>query len=127
MGVRRLRENSSAGAIEPEVKMILRVDRGMGADDVEEELVDAQVVAEFGVEGGGQDVVLADENREAVAGGEDFDPGAGAGDAGGADEYHLKGAAGEFGWGGEDSGVDLTSVGVAFDRDVEGAEGDLRG
>ena len=40
----------------------------------------------------------ADEDREAVAGGEGFDVGAGAGDAGGADEDHLERAAGECRW-----------------------------
>ena len=69
------------------------------ADDVEEELVDAGVVGELGVEGGGEDVAGADEGGVAVAGGEGLDAGAGAGDAGGADEDHLDGAAGEGGFG----------------------------
>ena len=62
----------------------------------------------------------------AVAGGEGFDVGAGAGDAGGADEDHLERAAGEGGFGGEDGGVVLAAVGVALDGDVEDAEGGLR-
>ena len=99
----------------------------MGANEIEEELMDARVVAEFGMEGGGKDVVLADENGEAVAGGEGFDFRAGAGDARSADKDHLEWAAGEFGWDGEDGGVDLATVGVAFDRDIEGAEGGLGG
>jgi hypothetical protein len=109
------------------IKPPLRTDCGPGFDNVEEELVDSRVVAEFGVEGGGKDVVLAYEDREAVAAGKGFDLRAGAGDARSADEDHLEWAAGEFGGGGEDSGVDLATVGVAFDGDVEGAEGGLGG
>ena len=89
--------------------------------------MDAGVGAEFGVEGGGEEMAFADEDGEAVAGGEGFDVGAGAGDAGGADEDHLEWAAGELGRGGEDGGVDLAAVGVALDGDVEGGEGRLRG
>jgi len=51
--------------------------------------MDSGVVAEFGMEGSSEDVALTDENREAVTGSEGFDGGAGAGDAGGADEDHL--------------------------------------
>ena len=89
--------------------------------------MDAGVGAEFGVEGGGEEVAFADEDGEVVAGGEGFDVGAGAGDAGGADEDHLEWAAGEFCRLGEDGGVDLAAVGVALDGDVEGGEGFLRG
>ena len=96
------------------------------ADHIEEELVDAGVVGELGVEGGGEDVAGADEGGEAVAGGEGLDRGAGAGDARGADEDHFERAAGEGGVGGEDGGVDLAAVGVALDGDVEGGEGALR-
>ena len=58
-----------------------------------------------------------------LAGGEGFDVFAGPGDAGGADEDHLERAAGEFGFGVQDGGVDLAAVGVALDGDVEGSEG----
>src|SRR5260370_26101271 len=97
------------------------------ADEVEEELVDAGVEAEFGVEGGGEEMAFADEDGEAVAGGEGFDVGAGAGDAGGADEDHLEWGAFEGCGGGEDGGGDLAAVCVAFDGDVEGGEGFLGG
>jgi hypothetical protein len=97
------------------------------ANEIKEELVDTGVGAEFGVEGGGEQVALADENREAVAGGEGFDLWAGMRDARGADEDHLQRAAWEFGGGGEDSGVDLAAVGVALNGDVECGEGSLRG
>src|SRR5580700_10192877 len=72
-------------------------------------------------------MAFADENREAVAGGEDLDVGAGVGDAGGSDEDHLEWAAFEGCRGGEDGGVDLAAVGVALDGDVECCEGFLRG
>src|SRR5271154_4907132 len=98
-----------------------------GANEIEEELVDAGVGAEFGVEGGSEEVAFADEDREAVAGGEGFDVGAGVRDAWGADEDHLEWAAFKFRRLGEDGGVDLASVGVALDGDVDGGEGGLRG
>ena len=72
-------------------------------------------------------MAFADQDREAVAGGEGFYLWAGAGDAGGSDEDHFEWAAGEFGRGGEDGGVDLAAVGVAFDGNVERAERLLRG
>src|SRR5438477_9944943 len=76
------------------------------ADGAEEELVDTWVGAEFGVEGGGEEMAFADEDGKAVAAGEGVDPGAGRGDAGGSDEDHLEGAA--FGGcrSGENRGVD---------------------
>jgi hypothetical protein len=78
------------------------------------------------VEGGGQQAALADEGGAAVAGGEGFDGGAEAGDAGGADEDHLEWAAGERGVGGDDGGVVLAALRVALYGDVENAEGGLR-
>ena len=99
----------------------------MASNEIEEELVDAGVVAQLGMEGGCEDVVLADEDGVVFAGGKGFDSGTGAGDARGADEDHLQRAAGEFGIRVEDGGVDLAAVGVALDGDVEGVEGFLRG
>jgi len=98
----------------------------MVANEVQEELVDSEVVAQLGMEGCGEEIALADEDRVVIAGGEGFDLGAGAGDAGGTDEDHLERAALEFGGGGEDGGVDLAAVGVALDGDIEGGEGFLR-
>ena len=69
--------------------MISGADGFGSSDDFEEELVDALVVAEFGVEGGGKEMSLTDQDREVFARGEDLDRGSGAGDAGGADEDHL--------------------------------------
>ena len=77
------------------------------------------------MEGGGKETSLADESGRVFAGGEGFYDGAGARDAGGADEDHLERAAGERGLGGEDGGVVLAAVGVALDRDVQDAEGGL--
>jgi hypothetical protein len=102
-------------------------ERLLTADDVKEELVDAGVGGEFGVEGGGEQAALADEGRGTVAGGEGFNAGADARDARGADEDHLERAAGEGGVGGEDGGVVLAAVGVALDGDVEDGEGFLCG
>jgi hypothetical protein len=89
--------------------------------------VDARVGGELGVEGGGEEVAFADQDGGAVAGGEGLDGGAGAGDAGGADEDHLERRAGKAGGRGEDEGVVLAAVGVALDGDVEDGEGALRG
>ena len=72
-------------------------------------------------------MAFANKYGVVVAGGEGLDGGAGCGDARGADEDHLERAAGEFGFGLDDGGVDLASVGVTFDGDVEGGEGLLRG
>jgi hypothetical protein len=97
------------------------------ADEVQEELVDAEVGAEFGVEGGGEEMAFADQDGKAVTAGQGFNLRAGVGDARGADEDHLERAALECCRDGEDAGVDLAAVGVALDRDVEGGEGFLCG
>ncbi len=96
------------------------------AHDVEEELVDAAIVGEFGMKGGGKDAAGADEDGIVVAAREDFDVGAEARDTRRADEDHLHGAAGERGGRVEDDGVVLAPVGVALDGDVEHAEAALR-
>lgn len=67
-------------------------------------------------------MTFADEDGEAVAGGEGFDGGRSAGDAGGANEDHFERAAVELCRCGEDGGVDLATVGVAFYGDVECSE-----
>jgi len=89
--------------------------------------VDAEVMTEFRVEGGGEEMALTDQDGEVIAGGEGFDLRSSAGDAWGTDEDHLEGATGEFGGGGEDGGVDLSAIGVPFNGDVEGGERALRG
>jgi hypothetical protein len=65
------------------------------ADDVQEELVDARVGGELRVKGSGEDVAVADEDREAVAGGEGLYSRTNSADARGADEDHLQRRAGE--------------------------------
>jgi hypothetical protein len=88
--------------------------------------VDAAVGGELGVEGGGHDVALLDEDGEAVAGGEDLDAVAGFYDTGRADVDHFERAAGELRFAGLDGAVDLTAVGVALDGCMEDAEALLR-
>jgi len=99
----------------------------MVSDEIEKELVDAGVRAEFGVKGGREEMAFANEDRKVVAGGEGFNVGAGAGDAGGAYKDHLEWAAFEFCGLAEDGRVDLAAVGVALDGDIQGGEGFLRG
>ena len=51
-------------------------------DHVEKELVDAEIVAQFGMEGGGQrKMTFADKGWIVAAAGDGFDAGAGVGDA----------------------------------------------
>ena len=66
------------------------------AHEIDEAAVDTTVGGEFGMEGGGEDMSLLDEDRETVALGEDFDGGAGLHDAWGADVDEFHRAAGEF-------------------------------
>src|SRR5437763_9163321 len=65
---------------------LLCPDKARLPDRFEEELVDARVVSELGVEGSGEEASLPDEDGLAVELGEDFDLGAGGGDTRGADE-----------------------------------------
>jgi len=98
-----------------------------GSDDVDKELVDAAVVGELGMKGGGQQAPGTDEDGIVTAAGKDLDGRAEAADARRADEDHLHRAAGEGGFGIEDHRVILAAVGVALDVDVEYAEAALRG
>src|SRR5260370_42674205 len=95
----------------------------MVANEVKEELVDPEVVAQLGMEGCGEEIALADEDRIVVAGGEGFDLGAGVGDAGGAGEDHLERAGREVGGGGEAGGGDPAAGGCDRDGGCEGCEG----
>lgn len=99
----------------------------MLAHEVDEVAVYAAVGREFGMEGGGEDVSLLDEDGEAVALGEDLDAGTGLYYARGADVDELHGAAFKFRGGGFDRAVDLASVGVPLDGGVEDGEALLRG
>jgi len=96
-----------------------------GEDKFYEELVDAAVGREFRVEGCRHCLALANEDGEALAFDEDFDFWARRDDPRGADEDGLERAAGQGRVEGEDGGIALGSVGVAFDSDIEGAEAGL--
>ena len=93
--------------------------------------MDAAISGELRVEGSGEDVSLTNEDREGVAGGEDFHFGPGEDDARGADkdgfERNGLGSGRERGVKGEDGGVALIAVGVALDDDVEDGEALLGG
>ena len=85
----------------------------------------AGVVGEFGVEGGGHSFSLADGYGIVPLCGEDFYAFADVLDFGGTDEDHFDGRGAEEAL--ADGAVDLASVGVAADADVEGAEAFLLG
>ncbi len=59
-------------------------------DHIQKELVDAEIVRKLGVEGRGEEVAGADEDRVAVARGEGLDAGAEPRDARRTDEDHLQ-------------------------------------
>lgn len=79
------------------------------------------------MEGGGEDVFLADQGGEAVALGEHFYFGAGFDDARGADVDHFERSALELRRSLDDGAVVLASIGVALDGGVEDGEAFLRG
>lgn len=95
--------------------------------------MDADVVGKFGVECGGHGASLPDSDGVGAFGGEDFDSFAEAFDLGGADEDHFERRPGrivgewreEFSF--ADGAVDLASVGIAANADVERSKADLRG
>ena len=66
------------------------------AYQIDEMAVDAAVGGELGMESGGEDVSLLDEDGEAVALGEDVDAGSGLHDARGADVDHFQGPPSSF-------------------------------
>ena len=78
------------------------------------------------MKGGGEDLALADQGREAVAAGEDFNAWTGGDDARGADEDHFQRSTREGGFLGDDGGVDLAAVGVPLDGCVQKAQRALR-
>lgn len=95
--------------------------------------MDAGVRRKFGVKSGGHGSSLPDSDGIGAFRGEDFDAFANALDLGGADEDHFERRSGRIA--GEVSeeftfangAVDLASVGIAADANVEGAESGLRG
>ncbi len=89
--------------------------------------MEAGVVGEFGVEGGGHGASLANGDGRVVFafGGDHLDAFSDVLDFGGADEDHFDGLGGleaseKFAF--ADRAVDLAAVGIAPDADVEGAE-----
>ena len=88
--------------------------------------MNAAVLRELGMERGCKNMLLADENREAVALGEDFDTFASLYDAWGADVDHLQWAAFQLRFSFDDGAVDLASVGIAFHGRVEHGKALLR-
>jgi hypothetical protein len=87
--------------------------------------VNARVVREFGVEGRGHDFSLADSDRIITLGGDDFHVLPNALDFWRADEDHFGRAPSEDAL--ADGAIDLASVGVAADGDVERAQAVLLG
>ena len=104
------------------ISIVSGTDGGVLAHEIDEVAVHAAVGRKLGMEGGGEDVSLLDEDRKTVALGEDADAGPGLHDARGADVDELHGAAFEFRGGGFDCAVDLASVGIALDGCVEDGE-----
>ena len=73
------------------------------------------------MEGGGEDMLLFHQHRMIVALRQHFYSGPHAFNAWSADEDHLQRCPVEFAWRSDDGAVDLTSVGVALDGNVESA------
>jgi hypothetical protein len=92
-------------------------------DDVEKRLVHASVTGQFGMEGGGHGFALADDDRVLPFCGEDFDLRSEALDFWSADENHFKGRSSEEAF--ANRALELTSIGVAANVDIERAEAGL--
>ena len=88
--------------------------------------MDAAVLRKLRMECGGKNMLLADENREAVALGEDLYSFAGLHDAWGADVDHFQRSARELRLCLDNGAVDLASVGVTFHGGVQNSEAFLR-
>jgi hypothetical protein len=100
--------------------------------EIEEGLVDTGVVGEFGVEGGGHGSALPDDHGVGAFGGEDFDAFSDVRNSGSTDEDHFQRRLGELAveiakkFPFPDRAVELPSIRIATDADVEGAETGLR-
>ena len=108
------------------ISIVSGTDGSVLAYEIDEMAVHTAVGGELGMESGGEDVSLLDQDGEAVALGEDVDTGSGLHDARGTNVDELHGAAFELCWRSLNGAVDLASVGVAFDGDVEDGEALLR-
>jgi len=89
-------------------------------DQIEKGLVDASVVGEFGVEGGGHGSSLADRDGIGAFRSEDFDAFADVLDFGGADKDHFQRRTAEKTF--ADRAVDLAAIGIAADPDIDGSQ-----
>jgi hypothetical protein len=102
------------------------------SDEIEEGLVDTGVVGEFGVECGGHRSTLPDRHGVGALGGKDFDAFSDVRNFGSTDEDHFQRRLGEpvvevakkFPF--ADGAVELPSISIATDADIEGAETGLR-
>ena len=108
------------------ISIVSGTDGSVLAYEIDEMAVHAAVGGELGMESGGEDVSLLDQDGEAVALGEDVDTGSGLHDTRGADVDKFHGAAFEFCWRSLNGAVDLASVGVALDGGIEDGEALLR-
>jgi len=81
--------------------------------------VDGGVVGEFGVEGGGEEIVFLDEGGGAIEFGKDGDARSDAFDDGAADENHFERIFFQGGGAEEDVAGELAAVGVAEDGHIE--------
>src|SRR5579859_73514 len=89
-------------------------------DQFQEGLVNAAVIGQFGVEGGGHGFALTNYHRVLTFRGEDFDLRAEALDFRCANEDHFDGRTREETF--ADGALELASIGVAANANVEGAE-----
>jgi len=91
-----------------------------------EKFVHAPVIGEFRMKGGGQQIPLTHQHRKSFAAGENLKPSTDVRKAGSTYEHHFKRAAGKRGGFNEDGGIDLPSIGVAFDDRIKQPERALR-
>ena len=89
--------------------------------------MDPAVEGKFGVKSCRHNFSVADEGGKAIAAGEHIDGRSNFDDARCAYEDHLERPAGEGCFGGDNCGIDLAAVGVAFRHGIEDAQASLRG
>src|SRR5579871_1174852 len=127
-----VRQNRTFSDIQRKAKS-RATDRSVRPTQVEEGLVDAGVFGEFRVESGRHRSSLPDGDRICAFGRQDLDSVADVRDLWGADKDHFQGSSVLFPFeivkelALADGAVDLASVGVAADADVEGSKAGLRG
>ncbi len=95
-------------------------------DSINKKLVNAPVVRELRMKGRCEKIPLTDEYREPFAPGEDLDAGTDSCQTGSTNEYHFERTTGKRSGLGEDGGINLPTVSVAFDDGIEQTQGQLR-